>query len=325
MGTEELFLSLLGSEKGYVTEKHLAKKAGISRSAATKLVKSLQRYGYNISSKHGGYRLAAKTDLPLPWELTKVLDTLFIGKRRIVYRHRTHSTQDIAVHLAEENSASHGMVVIAEQQKNGRGRQERKWLSPKGGIWLSVVLKPRIHAEEIIMLPFAAALAVHDAIKKCTYLDTKLRWPNDVTIFGKKVAGILIDVSIEEQYINYAVIGVGINVNVDSSAINSCLEDGVTVTSISDELGRNTSILDLTRELLERVEYYYLEVERCGPTTIIEKWKKNSDTLGRKVAVAQNNKTIQGIVAEISDDGSLLVRTGRHDTIVMADDVRVIY
>jgi BirA family transcriptional regulator, biotin operon repressor / biotin---[acetyl-CoA-carboxylase] ligase len=325
MRLEEL-LSLLSSEKGYILGKHLAKEAGIPRRAVGKQIKSLRRYGYNIKSKHGmGYRLVDRTDLPVPWELKKVLDTLFVGKQRIVYQHTTHSTQDIAVSIAEQNPNSHGTVVIAEQQKSGRGRQKRRWLSPKGGIWLSVILKPHIPIAKITLLPLAAALAVHDAIEKSTQLDVKLRWPNDVMISGKKVAGILIDISTENEQVNYAVIGVGINVNLDSSAISSRLENSITVTSISDELGHNTSMLGLTRELLERLEYYYLELERRGPCTIIEKWKKNSDILGRKIALAQNNKTIQGIVADINDDGSLLLRTDRDDISVVAYDVRVRY
>jgi BirA family biotin operon repressor/biotin-[acetyl-CoA-carboxylase] ligase len=273
-----------------------------------------------------GYRLAGQTDLPVPWELEKVLHTLFVGKQKIVYRQTTDSTQNIAISLAEENPNPHGIVIIAEQQKSGRGRQKRKWFSPKGGIWLSVILKPHIPTAQITLLPFAAALAVHDAIKKSTELNAKIRWPNDVTISGKKVAGILIDISTEAEQVNYAVIGIGINANVDSSVISSCLENSITVTSISDELGHNTSMLGLTRELLERLEYYYLELERRGPCTIIEKWKKNSDILGRKVAVVQNNnKIIQGIAADINDDGSLLLRTGHDEMKVIADDIRVWY
>jgi BirA family biotin operon repressor/biotin-[acetyl-CoA-carboxylase] ligase len=327
MRPEEI-LSLLGLKKGsYISGAVLANEAGISRSAVWKEITRLRKYGYIIESKHGmGYRLAGQSDLPLPWELAKLLQTLFVGKKKIVYyRRMIHSTQRIAISLAEENPDSHGIVIIAEQQKSGRGRQKRKWLSPKGGIWLSVILKPRIPTSKITLLPFAAALAVYDAIKKSSQLDAKLRWPNDVTISGKKVAGILIDISTDAEHANYAVIGVGINANIDSSAISSRLENGIAVTSISDELGHDTSMLELTRELLERLEYYYLELERPGPCAIIEKWRKNSDIVGRKVAVLRHNKTIQGIAADIKEDGSLLLRTDREDINVVADDICVRY
>jgi BirA family biotin operon repressor/biotin-[acetyl-CoA-carboxylase] ligase len=328
MQSEEQLLSLLRLQKGYVSGKILAKEIGISTGAISKHIRMLRKYGYNIESRHRmGYRLAGETDLPLPWELSKVLHTLFLGKDKIIYRLTTHSTQNLAVLLAEKNPTLDSIVIIAGQQKAGRGRQNRKWLSPRGGVWLSVVLRPRTSVSKITLLPFAAALAVCDAIKKATRLDAKLRWPNDVTISGKKVAGILIDISMEEDQINYAVIGIGINVNVDPSAISSHLEKSIKITSLSDELGHKTSILGLTKVTLERLEYYYMELKRCIPHTIIEEWKKNSDILYQKVEVMQNNRTIQGIAADVKDDGSLLVRTdeGGNINVVAASDIRVIY
>ncbi|MDQ3910166.1 MAG: biotin--[acetyl-CoA-carboxylase] ligase [Thermoproteota archaeon] len=327
MQSEELVLSLLRLQKGYVSGKTLAKEIGISTSGITKRIKILRRFGYNIESRHRmGYRIADETNLPLPWELRNVLDTLFVGKDKIIYRLTTHSTQNLAISFAEENPSSDGIVVIAGQQKSGRGRQNRKWLSPKGGIWLSVVLRPRISISKITLLSFTAALAVCDAIKKTTELDAKLRWPNDVTISGKKIAGILIDMSMEAERINYAVVGIGINANVDSLGISSSLENDVKVTSLRDELGHDTNILELTKVVLERLEYYYLKLKRCASCTIIEEWKKNSDILHQKVALMQNNRIIEGIAVDVKNDGSLLVRTDDCDNInVVTSDIRVRY
>jgi BirA family biotin operon repressor/biotin-[acetyl-CoA-carboxylase] ligase len=118
----------------------------------------------------------------------------------------------------------------------------------------------------------------------------------------------------------------GINANVDSSAISSYFEKCIKVTSLSDELGHKTSILGLTKAILERLEYYYMELMHCVPHTIIEEWKKNSDILHQKVVVMQNNRTIQGIAADVGDDGSLLVRTDDCDNInVVASDIHVRY
>jgi BirA family biotin operon repressor/biotin-[acetyl-CoA-carboxylase] ligase len=228
--------------------------------------------------------------------------------------------------LAEKNPDSDGIVIIAEQQKSGRGRENRKWLSPKGGIWLSVILRPRMPASIITLIPFAAALAVCEAIKKTTQLNAKLRWPNDVTISCKKVAGILIDSSIEAERINYAVIGIGVNANVKSSLISSHLEKSIKVTSLSEELGHEMSILGLTKEILERLEYYHIQMEHSAPHTIIDKWKKNSDILGQKVALMQRNRKIQGMVTDVKDDGSLVVRADNCEDIdVVASDVYVRY
>jgi BirA family biotin operon repressor/biotin-[acetyl-CoA-carboxylase] ligase len=271
-----------------------------------------------------GYRLEDLADVPISYEIAKKLDTLFLGKQGILYRQTLDSTQDIAVYLAQHDEDSHGRVVIAEQQRNGRGRQRRRWLSPRGGIWLSAVLKPHMSLSRITLLPFAAALAVRDAIKKCTPLDPKLNWPNDIIISGKKVAGVLIDSSLDNEQINYAVIGIGINVNVDSAAIASYLGNSDPITSISDELGHNASLLGLTTRLLETLEYYYFQLERRGPNVILEKWKKESDILHRRVIVAQKDRTIQGIAEDINTDGSLFIRTDRHGSItVVADDVHL--
>jgi BirA family transcriptional regulator, biotin operon repressor / biotin---[acetyl-CoA-carboxylase] ligase len=324
---QEIILSVLRLQKGYISGKNLSNETGISISAISKWIKILRKFGYNIESRHSrGYRLIGETDLPVPWELARLLDTIFVGKAKIVYQRTTHSTQNLAILLAEKNPDSDGIVIIAEQQKSGRGRENRKWLSPKGGIWLSVILRPRMPASIITLLPFAAALAVCEAIKKTTQLDAKLRWPNDVTISCKKVAGILIDSSIEAERINYAVIGIGVNANVKSSLISAHLEKSIKVTSLSEELGHETSILGLTKEILERLEYYHIQMEHSVPHTIIDKWKKNSDILGQKVALMQRNRTIQGMVADVKHDGSLVVRADNCEDIdVVASDVYVRY
>lgn len=316
------FISLLRSEAGYISGQALAKKAGISRSAVWKQIKALRRYGYTVESRHGlGYRLASPTDLPVPWELAGALHTLFVGKK-IIFREMADSTQNLAIALANKPD-SHGTVVIAEQQKSGRGRQKRKWLSPKGGVWLSVVLKPDIPTARITLLPFVAALAACDVIKTIG-LDARLKWPNDVMISGKKVAGILLDISAEAEQVNYVVIGIGINANVDSAAITARL-DGVKITSISDELGRSVSRLDLTKALLENLECYYLEMEQRGSVAILQKWKKNSDMLGRKVTVTQNSRTVQGMAVDVNDDGSLLLRTSDGNVNVVSGDISIRY
>jgi BirA family biotin operon repressor/biotin-[acetyl-CoA-carboxylase] ligase len=325
----EEFLSILRSEPGYISGQDLAEKAGISRSAVWKQIRRLRKYGYAIESLQGtGYRLAGQTDLPIPWELTSMLTTSFVG-RRIIYREVADSTQSLAMALAEKDQSSHGTVVIAEQQKSGRGRLKRKWLSPKGGLWLSVVLKPHIPVSGITLLPFVAALAVCDAIREGTKLDARLKWPNDVMVAGKKVAGILLNVSAGAEQINYAVIGIGVNANVDSSAIASRLGSKLLqqITSIRDELGRDANRHQLAKLLLEKIESYYLELEQNGARAIIQAWKKNSDILGHRVAVMQNGRTIhQGVAADVNEDGSLLLRTNSSgDVSVVSGDIHVRY
>jgi BirA family transcriptional regulator, biotin operon repressor / biotin---[acetyl-CoA-carboxylase] ligase len=320
----EEFVALLQESPGYISGQLLAKKAGISRSAVWKHVRSLRQCGYDIESLHGqGYRLAGSTEYPVPWELAKLLNTSFVGRGEMVYRQSIESTQNIAISLAEKGEVN--TVVIAEQQSGGRGRMKRKWLSPRGGVWLSVVLKPAVPTVTSTMLPFVAAIAVCDAIKEATNLAATLKWPNDVMVADKKVAGILLDLSAEAETVNYAVIGIGINANVDASKLKIDREGKPAVTSLMDELGHEVNRLQLTKLLLEKIELFYMALEKNGPAAIVAEWCKRSDMMGKKVNVIQQDKRYDGIAADVNDDGSLRVRTTKGDMNVTSGDVLVSY
>lgn len=320
----EEFVVLLQESRGYMSGQSLAKKAGISRSAVWKHVRKLRQCGYKIESLHGqGYRLAGVTEHPVPWELLKALDTSFVGRGDIIYRDSAGSTQSIAIALAEKGKTN--AVVIAEQQSGGRGRMKRKWLSPRGGIWMSVVLKPAVPTATSTMLPFVAAIAVCEAIRESTGLAANLKWPNDVMVAGKKAAGILLDLSAEAETVNYAVIGIGINANVDASKLKIDREGRPAVTSLRDELGRDINRLQLVKILLEKLEHFYLMLERSGSPAIVAEWRKRSDMVGKKVTVLQQGKSRHGTAASINDDGSLVVRTADGDMNVVSGDVLVSY
>jgi len=317
-------LALLKTDT-FISVEDLAKEIGISCSAVSKNIMRLRSLGYGIKSHYGfGYRLVCQTNLPVPWEMARVLRTSLVG-RKIIYKEHVYSTQNIALSLANKQD-SQGTVIIAEQQNGGRGRLKRKWQSPKGGLWLSVILKPSIPIYRMTVFPHMAALAVCSSIREATKLDARLKWPNDVLISGKKVAGILLDVSIEEKRINYIVIGIGINANVDIPLISSYLENNsLQVTSISGELGHNVSRLELTRILLEELERYYLELDRAGPRSILHRWKKMSDMLGRQIIVTQGLKKILGTAEDINDDGSLVLKTDNGKVSITSGDIQVRY
>lgn len=320
----EEFVALLQESPGYISGQSLARKAGISRSAVWKHVRSLRQCGYDIESLHGrGYRLARTTEYPVPWELAKLLSTSFVGRGEMVYRERAESTQSIAIALAEKGKID--VVVIAEQQSGGRGRIKRKWLSPRGGIWMSVVLKPAVPTVTSTMLSFVAAIAVCDAIREATNIAVTLKWPNDVMVEGKKVAGILLDLSAEAETVNFAVIGLGINANVDASKLKIDREGRPAVTSLMDELGQDVNRLQLTKLLLEKIELFYLMLEKNGPAAIVAEWRKRSDMIGKKVDVVQQGARCDGVAADVNDDGSLRVRTAKGDMNVTSGDVLVRY
>jgi BirA family biotin operon repressor/biotin-[acetyl-CoA-carboxylase] ligase len=317
-------LAELLSTEGFLSGQAIAKRTGVSRSAVWKYIVRLRRYGYGIESKRGmGYRLAKTTDLPVPWELAKILKTSIVGKSQIIYRENIDSTQSLALRLAEKGGNIHGLVVIAEQQTSGRGRMKRKWISPKGGIWLSVVLKPLVSLTMSTMLPFVAALAVCDAIRQSTKADATLKWPNDVMMARKKVAGILLDMSAEADMINYVVIGIGINANVETSKLKVDRQNKPEITSIRQTIGRDVNRLQLTALVLEKLEMYYSVLEKYGSEPIIREWRARSDMLGKKVTVIQQDKTYSGVAADINEDGSLLLKTKDQQINIVSGDVIV--
>jgi BirA family transcriptional regulator, biotin operon repressor / biotin---[acetyl-CoA-carboxylase] ligase len=198
-----------------------------------------------------------------------------------------------------DKSPLNGTVILAEQQLKGRGTLERKWISPRGGIWLSVILRPRIPPEKISFLGLVAALAVCDTIIEKTMLFPKIKWPNDIFLNHKKVSGILIDAATRGIKVEYAVVGIGINANVDLKKIISILDErkeSSAVTSIKEELlGKRVNRPAFLRVLFERFEGYLfqLELSESGPMVILNKVVERLENSNAKQAVAQMNKMIE--------------------------------
>jgi BirA family biotin operon repressor/biotin-[acetyl-CoA-carboxylase] ligase len=226
------------------------------------------------------------------------------------------STQELAISLAENNpKALNGTVILAEKQDRGRGRINRRWISPGGGIWLSIILRPKIPAKTSPLLSFVAALAVGDTITQKTGLESKVKWPNDILINHKKVSGILLDIAIKGSGIEYAVIGIGINANANIRKILQYMDDNqesdVGVTSIKNELsGRYVSRPSFLKLLFERLEHYYalLEEEQTGSVVILNQIKKRLEILNTMVTIQQTDNRIEGLVLDLGLDGSLILK-----------------
>ncbi|HZB17322.1 MAG TPA: biotin--[acetyl-CoA-carboxylase] ligase [Nitrososphaeraceae archaeon] len=242
------------------------------------------------------------------------LRTSFIGRRIYLYQ-TVESTQTIALSLAEQETDNlHGTVIVSEHQTKGRGRMGRSWISPPGGIWLSIILKPKIKNSQITVLPLLSALSVCDVIKKMTKLNARVKWPNDVVIDGRKVSGILLDLSTTADKIDFVVIGIGVNVNIDIKKINSDIVKSAgfyDITSLQNELhGKEIEKFDFIRLLLENIERYVFQLENEGAREIIKKSKKISDTLGREVIVKRSNEILQGVAVDMDEnDGFLIIET----------------
>ncbi len=247
--------------------------------------------------------------------IRRKLKTSLIGEQ-IHYYVKLGSTQELAITLAENNpEALNGTVILAEKQDRGRGRINRRWISPGGGIWLSIILRPKIPAKTSPLLSFVAALAVGDTITQKTGLESKVKWPNDILINHKKVSGILLDIAIKGSGIEYAVIGIGINANANIRKILQYMDDNqesdVGVTSIKNELsGRYVSRPSFLKLLFERLEHYYalLEEEQTGSVVILNQIKKRLEILNTMVTIQQTDNRIEGLVLDLGLDGSLILK-----------------
>ena len=231
--------------------------------------------------------------------ITYNLETHFIGQR-VIYYPRLISTMEIAKQEAQLGAAE-GTVIITDEQTAGRGRMERIWLSPKGSITLSIILYP-----SLVYLPcltMVACLAVVHSIEAVTGLRSQVKWPNDVLVNGKKVSGILIGSDIRRNIVNYAIVGIGVNVNFKLSDFPQI---PASATSLYDELGREVPCLDLIRHLLLETERLYQAL--LAGDSICEQWRDSLVTLGKKVRVESNKTVYQGIAESVARDGSLLLR-----------------
>ena len=247
-----------------------------------------------------------------PTSITSNLGTHFIGQRVIYYPILT-STMEVTKQEAQLGAVE-GTVVIADEQTAGRGRIKRVWLSPKGSIALSIILYPSVvNLPSLIML---ASLAVVHSIEAVTGLRSQIKWPNDVLINGRKVCGILIESSVQANIVDYAVIGIGVNVNL---RLSDFPEIPSTATSLSEELGRDVSRLKVIQQLLVEVERLYLALQAGG--SIYEEWRDSLVTLGRRVRVKSGKTVYEGVAESVARDGSLLLRhsNGKLSKIVAGD------
>jgi BirA family biotin operon repressor/biotin-[acetyl-CoA-carboxylase] ligase len=231
--------------------------------------------------------------------ITDGLATRFIGQEVSCYP-SLPSTNDVAKQKARQG-AKEGTVIVAEEQTAGRGRIERRWLSPRGSIALSMILYPPLaYLPSLIMV---ASLAVARSIEQVTNLKAKIKWPNDVLVNDKKICGILVESDVRGNKVDYAVIGIGLNVNLKLSEFPQIAP---MATSLSRELGREVSRREVIRSLLAEAEKLYLAL--AAGDSVFKEWRDNLVTLGQKVRVSSGAVTYRGIAESVAADGSLLLR-----------------
>jgi BirA family biotin operon repressor/biotin-[acetyl-CoA-carboxylase] ligase len=301
-------LNALRERSDYLSGETLSKQLGISRVSIWKHIRSLKKDGYAIEASPRGYSLVSSPDLLLPYEFPDL-------EQRIHYFPEIGSTMDAARELAKKG-AKEGTIVIAEAQTRGRGRLSRQWLSPEGGIYFTLILRPRISPAYAPRMNLMAAVAVAATIRKLVGLKAELKWPNDVLIAGKKVCGILAEMDAEMDVANFVNVGIGINANASIPRFEK------TATSLKDALGREISRKEFLSVLI-------MEIERRQPllmkANLLREWKRLSATLNKEVRVMSLGEEVIGQAMDIDATGALILKSkdGSLRTVLAGDCIHL--
>ena len=314
-------LSLLKSHKSeYLSGQDLSDVLKISRVAIWKHIKKIRSLGYKIESRQqSGYKLIDMPDLLLPWEITENLKTKFIGKRAY-YFDSIDSTQDFALKIASQDNEN-GTVIISKKQTGGKGRMKRKWFSPVGGIWMSVIIHPDFDISNVTLVPIATSLALCMAIEKTIKIRPKLKWPNDITIKGKKVAGILVDTSIESNKIESLILGVGINFKIKQEKLKKIIVNSPNYYGATTLVKKNESALHLVQQFLYELEVIFQWINSGLTKKIIFEWAKRSSTIGKNISIINDKKIVTGKAIKIDNDGALIISKNKQTTRILIGDV----
>lgn len=295
---------LRSSRTGYVSGAELASTLGVSRTAVWKQIKAIERDGYGIEAVPSkGYRLTASPDLIRIDELRSGLATGTIG-RDITYVPVAVSTNTTAMELAQRNAAE-GTAVVAETQTGGKGRLGRSWISPRGNLYLSVILRPEVPTHKAPLLTLMGAAATANAIRAAAKITAGIKWPNDILINGRKVGGLLTEMSAEQDRIRHIVLGIGVNVNMELTALPD--EVRMLSTSIAAETGAPLDRTSLLRQILQELDRCYLAF-LADERSVLVAWRALNVTLGMRVVVSGLGGTVEGLAHEIDREGRLLVR-----------------
>lgn len=289
---------------GYISGEELARSAGVSRAAIWKHIKNLREKGYEIeAAPRRGYRLVSSPNALIPEEILPLLKTRYLG-RNMVYRAAIDSTNAFARELAE-HGAVEGTVVIAEEQIQGRGRLERAWASPAGGIWMSVILRPQLLPAEASRFTLLAAVAVAKSLEGLG-VAPQIKWPNDVLLDDKKVCGILLELTAQPEKIKYLIIGLGINANFEAERLPE--NSRARATTLYDFLGKEVERPVLVAALLCELEREYDRLTKGNWSEIVADWMARSNMLGRQIALETMHGVVEGEFVGVDELGAVRIR-----------------
>lgn len=308
---KQKILQLL-NENNYTSGEKIARKLGISRTAVWKQIQNLKKIGYKIeSTKNKGYKIIKRPDTPIEIEIKQNLNTKIIGKK-IYYYTQLKSTNTTAKQKTLEKTAE-GTIIIADTQTQGRGRKNRTWYSPHGGLWFSVILYPNLPPERSMLLTMTASVSVAQAIEETTGIKPVIKWPNDLLINNRKVCGILTELDAEIDKINYVIIGIGINVN--NEIKNDLKHIGISLKQVTKH---PISRVELLKTILKQFDKNYLHIN--NPDYIRKQWLAYSKIISKKIMITEEGNKITGVVQDIDESGCLLINSeGKIKRVVSGD------
>lgn len=318
-------LSMLRETDGYISGQQLCEELKVSRTAVWKVIEQLKAEGYKIEAvRNRGYHLEESPDVMWSAEIESLISTKWAGCN-VLYFPEIDSTNTYAKKLGEQG-ASHGTLVVADRQTAGRGRRGRAWESPSGSsIYMSILLRPDTKPDQAPMLTLVMAQSVAEAIRHVTGEEALIKWPNDIVLNKKKICGMLTEMSTEIQWINYVVIGVGINVNTEEFP----QELTGTATSLYLEKGQKVKRSLLIAEIMNRFEHYYeLFAEAGNLSAMQENYNKLLVNRDREVRILEPGHEYNGHAVGINETGELQVYTedGKRKSIYAGEvSVRGIY
>ncbi len=294
-------------EEGPVAGPALADRLGVSRAAVWKQVEGLREEGFEIESTADGY---AVTGVP---EYGAAAIEFGLGAPYTVeYHAAVDSTNTRAREVAGEGGRD--IAVVADEQTGSRGRLDRQWTAPSGGVWCSVVCQPELPAAHVPLSALAAGVATVSACREAG-VEAHLKWPNDVLVGesgtrgGRKLAGILTEMEGEEDRVSWLIAGIGVNANIDATELPE------EATSLREELGE-----DVDRRLfVQRLLASFAEL-LGNPDRVLEQWRAYSSTLGQQVRIETRKHAVEGKAVDVQFPGALVVETAAGQKVIHAGD-----
>ncbi len=321
MKRDDILRLLLSAKTGYVSGARLAQKLNISRAAVWKHIKALELEGYEIEAVPSkGYRIMSIPDAINLRDLEAAVKTKVVG-RKVHLLPEVESTNSAAAGMASAG-APEGTIVAAEVQTGGKGRLGRTWISPKGNLYLSVVLRPKIAPNKAPLITLMGAVAVVSAIRKQTAVHARIKWPNDIFAGERKVGGLLTEMSAEPDQVRHIVLGIGLNVNMDAASLPPAVAS--LATTLSAETGSPVNRTSLLAEIASELDRWYQTFLK-NDAEVLRAWESMNMTIGRQVTVSSANETLQGTAEAIDHEGRLVIRTGDNALkAVAAGDVTIV-